>query len=104
MAAYLIAQFVDIRLFHFWKVKTNGKHLWLRNNFSTIPSQFLDTLVVLLVLCYFEAIPWTLFGPLLINGFLFKVILALLDTPFFYFFAWYFRKKFKLGPNEEIDF
>jgi len=104
MAAYLTAQFVDIRLFHFWKVKTNGKHLWLRNNFSTIPSQFLDTLVVLLVLCYFEAIPWTLFGPLLINGFLFKVILALFDTPFFYFFAWYFRKKFKLGPNEEIDF
>src|SRR3989344_7199062 len=39
MAAYLLAQFVDIRLFHFWKNLTKGKHLWLRNNFSTILSQ-----------------------------------------------------------------
>jgi uncharacterized integral membrane protein (TIGR00697 family) len=35
MIAYLFAQFIDIRIFHFWKNLTNGKHLWLRNNFST---------------------------------------------------------------------
>jgi len=104
MAAYLMAQFIDIRLFHFWKKKTHGKHLWLRNNFSTIPSQFIDTLIVLLVLCYFGSISWDRFGPLLVNGFLFKVVIALLDTPFFYFFAWWFRRKFKLGPQDEIDF
>ncbi|MGB5244532.1 MAG: queuosine precursor transporter, partial [Lutimonas sp.] len=45
--AYLIAQYVDIRIYHFWKTKTKGKHLWLRNNFSTISSQFLDTFSVL---------------------------------------------------------
>lgn len=104
MAAYLAAQFIDIRLFHFWKMKTHGKHLWLRNNFSTIPSQFVDTFFVLLVLCYFEVISWDLFGALLLNGFLFKVIIALFDTPFFYLAAWWFRKKFKLGPTDEIEF
>ena len=42
MLAYLFAQFIDVRLFHFWKKLTDGKHLWLRNNASTIFSQFID--------------------------------------------------------------
>ena len=45
MAAYLLAQFLDVRIFHFWKMRTGGRMLWLRNNFSTIPSQFVDTMV-----------------------------------------------------------
>ena len=49
MAAYLIAQFLDVRIFHFWKHRTGGRMLWLRNNFSTIPSQFADTIVVLVL-------------------------------------------------------
>lgn len=104
MMAYLIAQFIDIRIFHFWKRFTNGRHLWLRNNFSTIPSQFVDTFVVLAVLCYFEVIDWSLFGALLLNGFLFKVLIALIDTPFFYLLVWFFRRKFKLEANKELDF
>ena len=51
MMAYLFAQYVDIRVFHFWKKLTNGKHLWLRNNASTIFSQFIDTFSVLFLLC-----------------------------------------------------
>ena len=43
MIAYLFAQFIDVRIFHFWKRLTNGKHLWLRNNGSTIASQLVDT-------------------------------------------------------------
>ena len=43
MIAYLFAQFIDVRIFHFWKKLTNGKHLWLRNNGSTIASQLVDT-------------------------------------------------------------
>ena len=44
MLAYLLAQFIDIRVFHFWKKLTNGKHLWLRNNASTFSSHNLWTL------------------------------------------------------------
>lgn len=104
MLAYLFAQFIDIRIFHFWKEYTKGKHLWLRNNFSTITSQFVDTATVLLLLCSFGAIEWKLFGMLLLNGFLFKVLVALFDTPFFYLAAWWFKRKFKLSENEEIHF
>ena len=84
MLAYLFAQFVDIQIYHFWKKLTQGKHLWLRNNCSTFLSQFIDTATVLLLLCSFGEIDWDLFGGLLLAGFLFKVIIAALDTPFFY--------------------
>ena len=103
MMAYLVAQFVDIRIYHFWKKKTKGRHLWLRNNFSTISSQFLDTFTVLFLLCSFGVIKWELFGLLLLNGFLYKLLVALLDTPLLYFFVYLFRKKFDLKVGEEIE-
>lgn len=101
--AYLVAQFVDIRIYHFWKKKTKGKHLWLRNNFSTISSQFLDTFSVLFLLCTFGIIEWDLFTKLLLSGFLFKLLVALSDTPLLYFFVYLFRKKFDLKVGEEIE-
>ena len=100
--AYLVAQFVDIRIYHFWKVRTKGRHLWLRNNFSTITSQFLDTFSVLFLLCSFGVIEWSLFGILLLNGFLFKLLVALLDTPILYVFVYRFRARFNLSAHEEI--
>jgi len=103
MMAYLVAQFVDIRIYHFWKKKTKGRHLWLRNNFSTISSQFLDTFTVLFLLCSFGVIEWKLFGLLLLNGFLFKLLVALLDTPILYLAVYFFRKKFDLKAGEEIE-
>lgn len=102
MLAYLAAQFIDIRIFHFWKKKTNGKHLWLRNNFSTFSSQFIDTFTVLFLLCSFNVLPWEIFTGLLISGFLFKVIIAALDTPILYLIVFWFRKKFNLEIGEEI--
>ena len=84
MIAYLSAQFIDVRVFHFWKKLTKGKHLWLRNNGSTFVSQFVDTAAVLILLCSAGAIEWSRFLPLLENGFLFKIIVALIDTPIIY--------------------
>ena len=101
--AYLVAQFVDIRIYHFWKVKTKGRHLWLRNNFSTITSQFLDTFSVLFLLCSFGVIDWDLFGLLLLNGFLFKLLVALLDTPVLYICVYWLRGRFGLQAHEEIE-
>jgi uncharacterized integral membrane protein (TIGR00697 family) len=102
MMAYLFAQFIDIKIFHFWKKLTKGKHLWLRNNFSTFASQFIDTFVVLFLLCSFNILPWNVFTSLLISGFLFKVIVAALDTPILYIIVFAFRKRFNLAINEEI--
>jgi uncharacterized integral membrane protein (TIGR00697 family) len=103
MLAYLFAQFVDIQIYHFWKSVTKGKHLWLRNNFSTFLSQFIDTATVLILLCSFGEIQWRLFSGLLLAGFLFKVIIAALDTPILYIFVFFIRKRFKLEIDQEIE-
>lgn len=103
MITYLFAQFVDIQIYHFWKRLTKGKHLWLRNNFSTWFSQFVDTFTILILLCSFKIIPWDNFNGLLISGFLFKVIVAALDTPFLYLGVYLFKRRFKLKVNEEIN-
>ena len=102
MIAYLLAQFVDIKIYHFWKNLTQGKMLWLRNNFSTFASQFLDTFSVVLLLSFFGILPWDLFVGLVMSGFVFKVIVAALDTPLLYLLVWIFRKKFELKLGEEI--
>lgn len=104
MVAYLLAQYIDIYIYHFWKKLTKGKHLWLRNNFSTFCSQLVDTASVLLLLCAFGKIEWNLFGGLLLGGFLFKVLIAALDTPFLYLFVYLLRRTFNLKINEEVNF
>ena len=103
MLAYLFAQFIDIRLYHFWKHLTQGKMLWLRNNFSTFTSQFVDTVTVILLLSLFGVLPWNLFWGLVVSGFVFKVLVAAIDTPFLYVLVGYFRKRFDLDRNEEIQ-
>ena len=102
MLAYLFAQYIDIQIFHFWKRVTKGKHLWLRNNFSTFTSQFVDTFTVLLLMCSFKKIEWHLFGGLLVSGFLFKIIVAVLDTPFLYAAVYLMRRQFGLKEAEEL--
>ncbi len=42
LLAYLVAQTHDVWAFEFWKRRTGGRHLWLRNNLSTVGSQLID--------------------------------------------------------------
>lgn len=89
MLAYLTAQTVDVRLFHFWKTLTKGKHLWLRNNASTMVSQMVDTVAILSILYMAGNLGENVNSlsaliVLIFNAYLFKFIAALLDTPFFY--------------------
>ena len=67
MMAYLSAQFVDIRFYHFWKKLTQGRMLWLRNNFSTFSSQLIDTVAVISLLCLFGVLEWNLFWGLVLS-------------------------------------
>ena len=86
MAAYLAAQFCDVWLFHFWKKLTRGKHLWLRNNGSTLVSQLVDTTAVILITHYYaNALPppaegTSLFAHLALfvaTGYVFKLLVCL---------------------------
>jgi hypothetical protein len=103
MAAYLGAQYLDIRLFHFWKRLTRGKHLWLRNNASTMTSQVVDTAIVnsLLAALGTPGVTWERFPVLFWNGLLFKWLMALLDTPFFYLAVFYCRRRLNLSESAE---
>ncbi len=103
MIAYLSAQFVDIRIYHYWKNLTQGKHLWLRNNFSTFSSQIIDSTTVILLLCSFQVLPWDLFWGLVVSSVIFKILVAAVDTPFLYLFVWLIRRRFDLNVGEEIQ-
>lgn len=89
MIAYITAQTVDVRLFHFWKKFTEGKHLWLRNNASTTISQLVDSTAILSILYVAGNLgeEVTTVGALIIlilNSYLFKFFFALFDTPLLY--------------------
>ncbi len=103
MIAYLISQFIDIRIYHFCKSLTQGKMLWLRNNFSTFTSQLADSLLVIGLLSVFGVLEWSLFWGLVISSFLFKILVAALDTPLLYLFVGIYRKTFHLKPTDEIE-
>ena len=102
MVAYLVAQLVDVRLFHFWKNLTKGKFLWLRNNASTIVSQLVDTTLVVLVLFFGERTGGEMLA-LIISGWAFKALCAALDTPIVYLIVYGIRKYFGLKPGEELS-
>jgi len=57
----------------------------------------------LTLLCLVGEIQWSMFGALLLNGFIFKVLVALADTPLVYLGAWWVRKKFNLKLGEELN-
>jgi uncharacterized integral membrane protein (TIGR00697 family) len=81
--AYTIAQFHDIWSFDFWKNKTNGKHLWLRNNFSTAVSQLLNTAIIVVV-GFYGSIPDVALLSTIFGWWLIKLLIAVFDTPFVY--------------------
>ena len=83
LLAYLVSQTHDVWMYHFLRMKTKGKHLWIRNNVSTMTSQAIDTVI------YGVVVWWAIFDfrtamELALAKYMFKVIIALLDTPFLY--------------------
>ncbi|XOV84645.1 MAG: queuosine precursor transporter [bacterium] len=109
MLAYLIAQFVDVRLFHFWKKLTAGKHLWLRNNASTMVSQIVDTTAVILITHFYaRALPvndgepiWPQLFVFIASGYVFKLVVAAADTGPIYLAVKYLRPYLGLKGTEE---
>lgn len=104
MLAYITAQYCDVQLYHFWKRLTRGKHLWLRNNFSTLLSQMVDSIMVVTVT--FGAVYWRgemAFNTLLVlvgSNYAFKALSALADTVPLYLLVRWLRRYLQLGPND----
>ncbi len=108
MIAYLTAQFCDVHIFHWLKRLTKGKHLWLRNNGSTLVSQLVDSIAVVLITHYYaNALPIdpeiSLFSNLtifILSGYVFKFATALADTIPFYFGVKILSRYLQIDPNE----
>ncbi|MEJ2079452.1 MAG: queuosine precursor transporter [Acidobacteriota bacterium] len=111
MIAYLSAQFCDVFLFHFWKGVTGGKHLWLRNNGSTLVSQMVDTVAVILITHFYaRALPvdpsrklWPQLMFFIGSGYAFKFMAALADTVPFYLGVRWLSRYLQLDPLKEHD-
>lgn len=83
MLAYLASQTHDVWAFHFWKAKTNGKMLWLRNNASTLASHVIDSGIFCLI-AFYGVFPTAVLVEIMITTVLFKAFVSVLDTPFIY--------------------
>lgn len=94
LAAFLCSQFLDVHLFHRLKELNQGRHKWIRNNVSTMTSQLVDTAIFVTVA--FAGVVPDLYA-MVIGQYIIKLGLALLDTPFFYFFT---RNKEKTPKTE----
>ena len=104
MLAYFAAQYCDVFMFHFWKNLTQGKHLWLRNNGSTIVSQGADSFMVVAVTFGAQFLAGamtlsTMFG-LMTSNYLFKLTVALLDTIPLYLCVHYLRPYLGIQEGE----
>jgi len=107
MIAYLIAQTIDVHMFHFWKKLTKGKHLWLRNNASTTASQLVDTISILTILYLADNLGPDVDSvdkliPLIFYSYLFKFFFALFDTPLFYLGVRILKKRVHEDPDEIV--
>jgi len=118
MIAYLVAQLVDVQVFHFWKRLTKGKWLWLRNNGSTLVSQLVDTVAVILI-TYFtfnvlrpdspnglplndtQPVWFQLVVTFILAGYTFKLAAALLDTPVIYLAVKLLGPYLRIDPIQE---
>lgn len=104
LTAYLISQLHDVWAFEFWKNKFSGKHLWVRNNFSTASSQLIDSITFsVLAFAVFprlfldpeNVLPMTVVWEIVLTTYILKLIVAFIDTPFIYFSQ-------RFGPKPEL--
>ena len=103
MLAYMVAQLLDVRLYHMWKRITKGKHLWIRNNGSTSISQLVDTFIVNSILFYW-GFGWEFWQGIsvMFTIYCYKLMLAIIDTPLIYLSVAMIKKKFNL-PNTYME-
>lgn len=110
MIAYMSAQLVDVQVFHFLKKHTRGKALWLRNNGSTLTSQLVDSLAVILITYFFtnaisispgETVAHGLMI-LILSNYAFKMVAALVDTVPFYLGTKWLSRYLDIDPNENL--
>ncbi len=101
ITAFLVGQLVDAYTFHFLRVLTQHKFLWLRATGSTVVSQLVDSFLILFIAFYLLG-NWSLtqvFAVGLIQ-YLYKIFLAIVLTPLIYLMHSIIDKQ--LGKKESL--
>lgn len=83
IVTFFVAQHHDVRAFEFWRKVTKGRHLWLRNNASTLVSQLIDS-VMFVTLAFWGVVPGDVLLSMVVGQYIVKALIALLDTPLVY--------------------
>ena len=83
IVAYIVSQHHDIFAFSFWKNRTKGRFLWLRNCASTMVSQAIDS-VVFCTIAFWGVFDTNIWLQILGTTYFLKWFVALIDTPFIY--------------------
>ncbi|MCB2211013.1 queuosine precursor transporter [bacterium] len=83
LLAYIVSQTHDVIAFNAWKKRTQGRHLWLRNNASTLVSQLLDS-VIFTAVAFWGIFEFSILLQIFVTTYLLKVLVAVIDTPFLY--------------------
>jgi len=98
MLAYVVSQNHDVWAFHWWREKTAGRHLWLRNNLSTMVSQLIDSALFITV-AFLGLYPPAAVGKMILGQYAVKVAIALLDTPFCYMLVRFYERDSRNDPQ-----
>lgn len=99
--AYLVSQHHDVWAFWKWRELTRGRFLWIRNNASTMISQLIDS-IIFTIIAFYGIISFTEIINMVLSLWLFKTIIAALDTPFVYIGV-VFIEKYITKPSHKLS-
>jgi len=101
LVAYLCSQLHDVWAFHYWKNRTQSRHLWLRNNLSTLVSQAIDSIVFTLG-AFLGVFPTEVLVQIVLTTYVLKFLVAVIDTPFIYAATFIERRRFKAEDSLNV--
>ena len=101
LLAYIVSQNVDVAIFDRLKKKHGRKKLWVRNNASTMASQLIDTSLFILI-AFFGTMPLAALGTLILTQYVFKFVVAIVDTPIVYGLVHLVRRYDRTTLKEEL--
>ena len=103
LSAYLVSNLHDVWAFDLWRRLRPGRHtLWIRNNFSTIVSQLIDT-VIFVAIAFWGVYPWQVLWQIALSTYLLKWVVAILDTPCIYLARSWFERGKIMGAGGSGD-
>jgi len=92
LLAYLVSQMHDVWAYDFWRRRFPAvRMIWLRNNASTMVSQFIDS-TVFTVLAFWGVFPLGVLVQIFWTTYLLKWLVGAADTPFIYLARHWFDK------------